>query len=370
MRILMEKFGTDVCCGSDYVPKELTEYLRRKNQKITLLEGLNFWTDNNGSYGYKVSDGSFEMKGNDLGEILDYVSIQDYDIIHSHTRSKKLVELNKKIKKHGTPLVHTLHGRDELTDDISLELMKHADLITTPSVYVMDEIRRKFPEKKTIAVPNSTHFTDYKNDARVHELSEDFKRKLKTNPDEKIILCVGRLQEDKGIYETCEAVTELIGEGYNIKMVHSGPSFDSKEKEILESKFRGYPNKLNILGFQPTDALPSLYKAADMFVLPSDMRFENMPVVALETLAMETPLIVSNIGGPKEAFVDPGFAIGVEPRDKNSIKEGIRYVFDNYDHEKKRAKVASQVIERYYHSDKISDVWMKIYSDVIGKNGR
>ncbi|MFZ3077548.1 MAG: glycosyltransferase family 4 protein [Candidatus Aenigmatarchaeota archaeon] len=366
----MERFGIGINSGSDSVPLELTTYFRKKNHKITLLEGLNFWTDNANDHDYRVSDSNYELTRKSTDEILGYVLKENYDVIHSHTRSRKLTELNKKKKESGVPLIHTVHGRDELTHDIALEHMKHADLITTPSRYVMDEIRDSFPEKNTIAVPNSTHFTDYKKDQKVREMTEDFKRKLKTNADEKIILCVGRLQEDKGIYETGEAVTELIKEGYNIKLVHAGPAFDVKEREILENKFKNHPSKLEILGFQPSDVLPSLYKAADIFVLPSDMRFENMPVVGLETLAMETPLIVSDIGGPKEAFVDPGFAIGVRPRDKNSIKEGIRYVFDNYNHEKKRAEVASQVIERYYHTDKISDVWLNIYRKLSNKNGK
>lgn len=368
MNILIEKFGIGVCSGSDSVPLELTAYFRKKNHEIALMEGLNFWTDVPNGHTYKISNGSYELTGKSTDEIFDYISKEGYDVIHSHTRSRKLTELNKKKKDSGTPLIHTVHGRDELTHDIALEQMKKADVITTPSRYVMDEVREMFPEKRTIAIPNSTHFTDYKDNAKVYEMSEDFKRKLKTNTDEKIILCVGRLQEDKGIYETGKVVTELIEEGYNIKMIHSGPCFDAKEKEKLEYIFKNYPSKLQILGFQPSEALPSLYKAADMFSLPSDMRFENMPVVGLETLAMETPLLVSNMGGPKEAFVDSGFAIGVKPRDKKSIKEGIRYVFDNYNHEKKRAEVASQIIEKYYHTNKISDVWLNVYRDVSNKN--
>lgn len=361
----MEKFGIGICCGSDSVPEELTSYFRKKNHDVTMLEGLNFWTDTPNGHTYKVSNSKYELVKNSTDEISDCVLKEEYNVIHSHTRSRKLIELNKKKKENGTPLIHTVHGRDELTHDISLELMRHADLITTPSRYVMNEIRRIFPEKRTIAIPNSTHFTDYKKDPKIYEMSENFKRKLRTNVDEKIILCVGRLQEDKGIYETGEAVVELLQEGYNIKMVHAGPCFDVKEREILEDKFKNHRNKLEILGFQPSHALPSFYKTADIFVLPSDMRYENLPVAALEALALETPLIVSDIGGPKEAFVDSWFAVGVKPRDKDSIKEGIGYIFDNYSHEKKRAEIASQVIERYYHTDKISDVWIDIYRKLI-----
>lgn len=366
MHILVEKFSVGINSGSDSVPLELTTYMRRKGQKVTLLEGLNFWTDNPNGHDYRVSDSNYELTRKSTGEILGYVLNEKHDVIHSHTRSRKLIELNKKKKESGVPLIHTVHGRDELTHGIALEQMKNADLITTPSRYVMGEVRERFPEKRTIAIPNSTHFTDYKNDLWVSEMSENFKRKLKSNENERIVLCVGRLQEDKGVYETGEAVVELAEEGHNVKMVHSGPCFDPKEREMLEYRFRNYPDRLQILGFQPTELLPSLYKAVDMLALPSDMRYENMPIVALEALAMETPLIVSNIGGPKEAFVDPGLAVGVMPRDRKSIKEGIKYTLDNLSHEKKRAGIASQIIERYYHTDVISNIWLKVYSEIAG----
>jgi glycosyltransferase involved in cell wall biosynthesis len=272
-----------------------------------------------------------------------------------------LIELNKELKKRGIPLVYTVHGRDSLYDPLSQNLMEISDLVTSPSYSVIEEVRQIIPNKKTLAVPNSTDFTDYRQNKKVIEMSASFRKSFKGDSENKIVLSVGRLQEDKGVYETAEAVVNLINNGKNINMVHAGPCFNGEDKKRLEYIFNDYPDRLEIVGQMEKEDLPALYKAGDVLILPSDMTNETFGLVALEALAMETPVIVSDMGGPKEVFVDPGLAIGVSPRNVKSIENGINYVMGNYSQEKKRAEEASRIIEKYYHTDFISELWLGIY---------
>ncbi len=377
MIILKEKFaeGFNIASGCDTVPLQLVEGLRYKDkiEGIRLVGGLNLYTDKSpwDWCGYTGSDITKDKTINEtlwnLKDFENYLNSRKYDIIHSHTRGEKLNEINKKFHRQSIPLIYTMHGMDSLSNPLDEEMFDEVDLITSPSIYATDKIieKNKKYSKKTLAVPNSTNFTEYTYNSKVNELSENLRKKYAPN-DEKLILITGRLQEDKGIYELGEAVTGLLDEGDNVKLMHAGIVFDEGDKKRLKRCFeeKGYGDKLILNGKIPENnekMLAAIYQAADVFVLPSDGTYENMSVSALEALAMEIPLVASDQGGTYQVYISPGLGIGIKSRNVNSIKKGVGYVLDNYEQEKERAKMAREIIHRIYHTNFVSDLWVKIY---------
>ena len=377
MNILVEKFGPgyEVSSGADTVPIQWVEGLKEKDSidRIYLLGGLNLWTDEKpwswaGYTLYGISKDSEERHTYwSPNDIFEAIKNEDIDVIHAHTRGKTLNNLNVALKsRKKIPLIYTVHGVDSLSNPLDRELFEIADVITAPSPYVADLIKKLGYGDKVMWVPNSTDFYKYKHDEEVKKKSEEIRKKYAQN-NEKLILITGRLQEDKGVYELAEAICELVNEGYNVKMIHAGIIFSEGEKDRLTNIFRSYglESRLVLLGKIPEDdpkSLAAVYKAADVFILPSDGTYENCPMSALEALAMETPTIVSMVGGPKSVFVDYGLALGVKPRDKHSIKDAIRYYLDNEEKEIKRAKTASKVVEMFFSTEFVTDILVKLYT--------
>ncbi len=377
MRILKQKFaeGFNIASGCDTVPLQLVEGLRYKEEieRIRLIGGLNLYTDE-GPWdwcGYTGSDITKDKAVNktfgNLEDLNNYLNSGKYDIIHSHTRGKKLNEINKEFHRRAIPIVYTMHGMDSLSNPLDEEMFDEVDLITAPSKYAADKITEKNKKyaKKTLAVPNSTNFTNYTYDPKVNELSEEIRKKYAPNGEE-LILITGRLQEDKGVYELGEAVLNLIEKGDNLKLMHTGIIFNEEDKIQLENIFeeKGYRDRLILNGKIPEGdekSLAAIYKSADVFVLPSDGTYETFGLSALEALAMETPLITSAKGGTYQIYIEPGFGIGVQPRNVGSIEKGISHVINNYEQEKERAKIARKIIDKIYNTDFVSDLWVKIY---------
>lgn len=381
MDILIAKFGPgmEAASGSDTVPLQHWKYMQAHNgrDRMRLLAGLNFYTDKepwDSGYNVVSRNGGDETatRYDNFDALYESVISNPPDVLHTHTRGKNLVELARELKKRGTKIVHTVHGMDSLGDRYDLQLFGLADAITSPTQYAcrgISGIRGGRYAHKTLAIPNSTDFTDYKWDETVQQYADELRKAHAQSG--RIVLTTGRLQEDKGVFELGQAVIELVKEGRDLVYMHAGMVFDPKDQERLERMFREHDvdDRLVLLGkvepVQEQRTLASIYWASDVFVLPSDGLYENFPMSALEALAMEKPAIVSNLGGPMEAYVNSKLAIGVPPRNVGKIREALRYVINNYDYEKERARFASRLIDAQYHSRVISYVLHELYRKLV-----
>jgi glycosyltransferase involved in cell wall biosynthesis len=118
-----------------------------------------------------------------------------------------------------------------------------------------------------------------------------------------LILCVGRLSEQKGQDLLIEALPRLRHRSATLRLLGAGPA--GAQLEVLA-------DKANVSGrvefVSPEDPRPH-YRAADLVVLPS--RWEGLPLVLLEAMACGAPVIASreaagDVLGQYGVVVDPG----------------------------------------------------------------
>ncbi len=130
-------------------------------------------------------------------------------------------------------------------------------------------------------------------------------------------LFVGRFAFNKGIGVLLEAAKQLNDEGYEKKMyfnlVGKGPLYDEFIKKYQA------PN-IHFVGFADDEKLVDLYKANDVFVLPT--LFEGMPTVVLEAMSYGMPVIVTDVGATLE-LVDGTNGYIIEKNDVASLKRAL-----------------------------------------------
>lgn len=116
------------------------------------------------------------------------------------------------------------------------------------------------------------------------------------------LLFVGKLDEGKGAMDFLKAVKELTKAGFNLKAWVVG---DGKLKKSVDSYIahNGLSEKVKAVGYTPK--VEDYYKRAHICVIPSK-ETEAFPRVAIEALACGCALVVSDVGGTKEA-VEEGY---------------------------------------------------------------
>lgn len=161
------------------------------------------------------------------------------------------------------------------------------------------------------------------------------------------IICVGRLNKDKGQRLLIEAANELVNKrritGFSIDLIGDGE--EREGLEILVDDY-GLRNYIKFLGKKPRSWFYPKLKDYDLFVIPSIS--EGFGLTLAEACAAKLPVLTCDLAGPMEV-IDGGrlgdsfktgeplfLADGIERflmkgTDLNRIESAYEYVKKNFD---------------------------------------
>ena len=116
------------------------------------------------------------------------------------------------------------------------------------------------------------------------------------------LVCVGRLNEQKGQLLLIEAANRLAGKGIEFELVLAGDGEMRADVEALIEKF-GLSKHVRITGWISGEQVRNEILAARGLVLPSFA--EGLPVVVMEAMALHRPVLTTYVAGIPE-LVTPG----------------------------------------------------------------
>ena len=186
--------------------------------------------------------------------------------------------------------------------------------------------------------------------------------KYKLNKDEnKIILYIGRVDQDKGTLELVKAFNKIKNKNYKLLIV-GAPIFDTGIKTEYENivKSEIATNKNIIMtGYVKHDSLFKYYALADLVVIPSQID-DSAPLVLIEAITSSKPVIATNCGGIPE-YVNEKCAILIDRGSEyiNNLYLAIDKVLSNSD------LLDSMSKESYKESQKYSED--KYYNSFINE---
>lgn len=213
----------------------------------------------------------------------------NYQIVHNNTLLPSL-PLMFEAWKQKVP-VRILHSHNAQLGETSLKkwrnqlLLPSLRFLSNQAVACSKKAGSAMFTKPCQLIPNAI---DVKKYVYSRTDRENVRRKLNLS-DEKVVLCVGRLCEQKNVLFAFECFKKLWEKDRNARLIWAG---DGELHQIAADWIRnnGMQEKMILLG-DCSDVNP-YYSAADLFFLPS--LFEGLPLTALEAQSSGLPCLLSS----------------------------------------------------------------------------
>jgi glycosyltransferase involved in cell wall biosynthesis len=135
------------------------------------------------------------------------------------------------------------------------------------------------------------------------------------------ILCVGRLVPEKGQTVLLEALAMLSRRGgLNVALTLAGEGPSRQALEKLAQRL-GIASRVAFLGAVGQEEIAALYESAAIFCLPSFA--EGVPVVLMEAMAMQVPVVSTHITGIPELIEDGCTGLLVAPGRPDRLADAL-----------------------------------------------
>ncbi|ASQ46400.1 glycosyltransferase family 4 protein [Legionella clemsonensis] len=302
--------------------------------------------------------------------------VKKFDIVHSNTpKAGLLCAIAAKLT--GTPIrLHTFTGQTWATaSGIKRAILKFCDKVISrlnthcyadsPSQQdyliknkVIHEKKISVLGKGSLAGVNLSRFSQ-------SNFSEVDKKavcdSLNIKKDQLVVLFVGRVTRDKGIFELIESFGQLLENNVDAVLLIVGPFEQDIEQKARMHAQKHCKKNVIFVGFCPQ---PEKFMAiADILCLPSYR--EGFGTVVIEAAAMEVPAIGTKIYGLTDAIVDGETGLLVEPKNVEQLTVALKTLASNPELRQKMAKNAKARAIREFDSGAFGDLVINDYKNLL-----
>lgn len=298
-----------------------------------------------------------------IGGKIDIIHAHDWLVANAGIGLKHIFRKPLLVTMHSTEMgrrngLHTTAER--MIHETEAWLTYEAWKVICCSDYMVSHVRYVFglPNDKLVMVPNGVNTQSYEgeNDTAVF-------RSRFALPEEKIVLFVGRLVYEKGVHILINAVPQVLSQ-VNAKFIIVGSGY-MKEQLLNIVRSMGLEHKVLFEGFMDEPTLHKLQRCADVSVVPS--LFEPFGIVALEAMAANSPIVVSDTGGLSEIVEHDVTGVKVYPNNPDSLAWGIVKVLQDAAYARYiRENAFRRVLERYDWA-KIATETKRIYEGILSE---
>jgi glycosyltransferase involved in cell wall biosynthesis len=177
-----------------------------------------------------------------------------------------------------------------------------------------------------------------------------------------LLLYVGRVSKEKNLPVLVDAMQMLTARNLDLHLVIVG---DGPYRKEMEQKLAS--TKATFTGYKSGEQLTHLFASADIFVLPSTT--DTFGNVVLEAQASGLPVIVSNVGGPREMIDAGATGLVVSSMTGPAFAEAIAYLLGDPELRKAMGHAARAVTETRGIDACVSRLW-EMYGEDEQRRGK
>lgn len=173
--------------------------------------------------------------------------------------------------------------------------------------------------------------------------------------DDFVIGCIGHLYETKGHRFLLEALPALLGDIPRARLLLLGRG----DRRALEGKASalGLENRLVFAGFR-TDVAACI-RAMDVVVHPS--LSEAFCQVLVETLAVGTPLVATDVGGARDVVADGETGVLVPPADASAIVRAVLMLHRDPERRRRMALAGQERVRQRFSVENMVNAQIQCY---------
>jgi glycogen(starch) synthase len=230
-------------------------------------------------------------------------------------------------------------------DGVERWMANRAERVITCSHYMRAHVSDIYglEEARVSVIPNGIDPLDLQ---PVDDL--DTLRRRFAAPDERLVLLVGRLVYEKGFQLALEALPGLIERVGGVRFLVAGSGTHEAQLRAQATEL-GLDEHGTFLGWIGDDVLHSLYRIADLCVVPSI--YEPFGLVALEAMASGCPCIVADTGGLREVVPHDEVGLRFRARDSQSLAQMVERVLTDTELRDRLVAEASEHVLRFDWAD-------------------
>jgi glycosyltransferase involved in cell wall biosynthesis len=148
--------------------------------------------------------------------------------------------------------------------------------------------------------------------------------------------------------------------GKDVRDIRTGkPTTELMQEQLSPAAAK----RVEWLGSLPYDTVLEEIAKAQVVVLPSFA--EALPMTWIEAMAMEKPLVTSDIGWAKEVMVDGETGYTVDPKDHEVYAEKILKLMNDPTLAKQVGKAARERVLRKFSSEVVAEQNIRFYEEVV-----
>jgi glycosyltransferase involved in cell wall biosynthesis len=195
------------------------------------------------------------------------------------------------------------------------------------------------------------------------------KEELGFNPEDAVILSVGRLYARKGLFTLIESMPAVVSKFPSAKFIISGKGQSNEMKKLVaHAQKLGVRDNIIFTGYYPDRKLPRLYQTADVFAFSTF--YEHHPFAVLEALSTGLPVVTTKVGGIPETIESGKNGFLVAPFNRKQLAEKILFVLEHPTEASEMGLLGRKTIEERFDWRIIVKKVLKVYDEALKSNSR
>ncbi len=285
------------------------------------------------------------------------------DLVHSHTFPANMAERALYILGSAPAVLSTIHNVYEgewrrtalygLTDGLSIHTTAVSDAVANRYIQI-----GAAPQKKCSVVTNGIDLDEF-DPVRV---SQSLSREHIHAPGDFIWLAAGRMVPAKDFDNLLTAFKRVCAETQTQLWIAGGLSEGEHMRNDGNRPSTESPVSDRVRWLGHCDNMAETFAACDAFVLSS--AWEGMPLVVGEAMAMQKPVVATDVGGVRQLLADAG--VIVPPKNPDALADAmLRVMRMSQQQRDSMGKASRERIRQQFDMNAKADEWQALYARLL-----